>query len=186
MNDQIKSYLGRISKAFLSLSDMQISRSVSLLKDTLENGGTIYLIGNGGSAATASHFATDIGKTLNSKGKSGKAISLCDNSSVITAISNDLSYDQVFEKQLSILANPNDVLISISASGNSNNLIRAVNFANKNQIKSLSLTGFSGGELSNISRFLLHVSTDEGDYGVAEDCHSILCHYLSEELRKIV
>jgi phosphoheptose isomerase len=78
------------------------------------------------------------------------------------------------------------VLISISASGNSNNLIRAVNFANRNQIISLSLTGFNGGELSNISKFLLHVSTDEGDYGVAEDCHSILCHYLSEELRKIV
>lgn len=185
MNDQIKTYFGRISKAFLSLSENQITLSVSLLRETLENGATIYLIGNGGSAATASHFATDIGKTVNSKGKSGKAISLCDNSSVITAISNDLGYDHVFEKQLSILAKPNDLLISISASGNSNNLIRAVNYANKNQIISLSLTGFSGGELSNISKFVLHVPTNEGDYGVAEDCHSILCHYLTEELRRI-
>ena len=186
MSDQIKTYLGRISKAFLSLSENQITLSVSLLKDTLENSRTIYLIGNGGSAATASHFATDIGKTVNSKGKSGKAISLCDNSSVITAISNDLSYDHVFEKQLSILANPNDVLISISASGNSNNLIRAVNFANKSKIITLSMTGFDGGELSHISNFVLHVPTTKGDYGVAEDCHSILCHYLSEELRGIV
>lgn len=186
MNYQVKSYLDRISKAFLSLSDSQISQSISLLKDTLENGRSIYLIGNGGSAATASHFATDIGKTLNTKGKSGRAISLCDNSSVVTAISNDLGYEYVFEKQLSMLANSNDLLISISASGNSNNLIRAVNFANNNQIISLSLTGFSGGELSNISKFLLHISTDEGDYGVAEDCHAILCHYLSQELRKIV
>jgi phosphoheptose isomerase len=128
----------------------------------------------------------DIGKTLNSKGKPGRAISLCDNSSVITAISNDNSFDQVFEKQLSCLANPNDVLVSISASGNSKNLIRAVNFANRNDIITLSLTGFNGGEISNISKFSLHVPTIEGDYGVAEDCHSILCHYLSEELRKIV
>jgi len=186
MSDQVETYFSRASKAFLSISKIQISQSISLLKNALENRATIYLIGNGGSAATASHFATDIGKTLNSRGKPGRAISLCDNSSVITAISNDISFDQVFEKQLSCLANPNDVLISISASGNSNNLIRAVNFANKNHIMTLSLTGFNGGELSNISKFSLHVPTIEGDYGVAEDCHSILCHYLSEELRKIV
>jgi D-sedoheptulose 7-phosphate isomerase len=186
MSDQIETYFSRASKAFLNISKIQISEAVSLLEDALENRATIYIIGNGGSAATASHFAVDIGKTLNSKGKPGRAISLCDNSSVITAISNDNSFDEVFEKQLSCLANPNDVLVSISASGNSKNLIRAVNFANKNDITTLSLTGFSGGALSNISKFSLHVPTIEGDYGIAEDCHSILCHYISEQLRKIV
>lgn len=186
MSNQVETYFNRVSDAFLSISKIQISQSVSLLKEALENRASIFIIGNGGSAATASHFATDIGKTWNSKGKPSRAISLCDNSSVITAISNDYSFDQVFEKQISCLANPNDVLVSISASGNSKNLIRAVNFANNNSIMTLSLTGFNGGELSNISKFSLHVPTIEGDYGIAEDCHSILCHYLSEQLRKFV
>jgi D-sedoheptulose 7-phosphate isomerase len=185
MKDEFETYFSRITKAFMGISKTQISESVTLLKSTIEEGATIYLIGNGGSAATASHFATDIGKTLNSGKKPGKAISLCDNSSVITAISNDFNFDQIFEMQLSSLAKPNDVLISISASGNSNNLLRAVNYANENQITTLSLTGFSGGKLSDVSKVLLHVPTTEGDYGVAEDCHSILCHYLSEQLRKV-
>lgn len=186
MSDQVEIYFNRISKAFLGISKIQVSQSLLVLKDALESGATIYIIGNGGSAATASHFATDIGKTMNSKGKPGRAISLCDNSSMITAISNDYSFDQVFENQLFSLANPYDVLISVSASGNSNNLLKAVNFANKNKITTLSMTGFDGGELSNISNYVLHVPTTKGDYGVAEDCHSILCHYLSEELRKII
>jgi D-sedoheptulose 7-phosphate isomerase len=184
MGDQAEAYFNRISKAFLSVSKTQIIESVSLLKVTLNAAATVYLIGNGGSAATASHFAVDIGKTMDAKGRFGRAISLCDNSSVVTAISNDNNFDQVFEKQLSILANPGDVLVSISASGDSKNLVRAVNYANKHQIATLSMTGFTGGELAKISKVSLHVPTEQGDYGVAEDCHSMLCHFLSEQLRR--
>jgi len=186
MSNQIESYFDRITKAILDVSEKQISKSLLLLKETLENNANIFLIGNGGSAATASHFAADIGKTKNSKGRFGKAISLCDNSSVMTAISNDFSFEKVFEKQLSILANANDVLVSISASGNSTNLVRAIEYANHNQITTLSFTGFTGGKLASISKITIHVTTVEGDYCVAEDCHSILCHYLSEQLRMVV
>ena len=184
MSNQADEYFKRISIAFSSVSEGQISQSMSLLKEALDNDATIYLIGNGGSAATASHFAADIGKTMNNKGRFGRAVSLCDNSSVVTAISNDLNFDQVFEKQLSILANPGDVLVSISASGNSANLVRAINYANQHEIETLSMSGFMGGELAKISKVSLHVPTINGDYGVAEDCHSILCHFLSEQLRK--
>lgn len=184
MSSEPEKYFDRISKAFHAISEIQFLESFSLLNEALESQATIYLIGNGGSAATASHFATDISKTLNSRGVFGRAISLCDNSSLITAISNDFNFDQIFEKQLSILANPGDVLVSISASGNSKNLVRAINYANNHQISTMSMSGFSGGELANISKVSLHVPTGEGDYGVAEDCHSIICHYLSEQLRK--
>jgi D-sedoheptulose 7-phosphate isomerase len=184
MSNQAEHYFSRISKAFSSVSKTQISECLSLLQEALDSAATIYLIGNGGSAATASHFAADIGKTMNNKGRFGRAVSLCDNSSVVTAISNDLDFNQVFEKQLSILAIPGDLLVSISASGNSKNLVRAINYANENKIGTLSMTGFTGGELSKISKVSLHVPTIEGDYGVAEDCHSILCHFLSEQLRK--
>jgi D-sedoheptulose 7-phosphate isomerase len=184
MNNQANNYFNRISNAFSSVAEVQISQSLSLLKNALDTDATIYLIGNGGSAATASHFAADISKTLNNKGRFGKAVSLCDNSSVVTAISNDFNFDQVFERQLSILANPGDVLVSISASGNSANLVRAINYANQHKIETLSMSGFTGGELAKISKVSLHVSTIDGDYGVAEDCHSILCHFLSEQLRQ--
>jgi D-sedoheptulose 7-phosphate isomerase len=184
MSKEFKEYFARISYSLAQVADSSILSAFEILSTAIKSNSTVFIVGNGGSAATASHFATDIGKTLNKFGKHAKAISLCDNSSVITAISNDLAFEEVFRLQLETLANSNDVLVAISASGNSKNLVRAINYANENNIGTLSMTGFTGGELSKISKVSLHVPTEEGDYGVAEDAHSMLCHFLSEQLRK--
>jgi D-sedoheptulose 7-phosphate isomerase len=149
----------------------------------VESKGKIWIIGNGGSAATASHFATDLSRCSNSVGEPVHAISLCDNSSLITAIGNDFGFDSVFSRQLSKAAISGDLLIVISASGNSKNLLKAMEWAKGNGIKTLALTGFDGGKAKILADSSLHVPTTSGDYGVAEHAHSILCHFLSSQFR---
>ena len=110
---------------------------------------------------------------------------MCDNSSLITAIGNDFGFDLIFSKQLSNLAVKGDLLVTLSASGNSQNLLSAMNWAGANGVSNLALTGFDGGQAKLIADFSLHIPTAIGDYGVAEDAHSILCHYLSSQFRTL-
>lgn len=177
-------YLPRLTEALSHLDSNNLLEFSKLVSEKFEKRNTVFVIGNGGSAATASHFATDLGKTFTKSGKPGSAISLCDNISIITAVANDYSFEKIFSSQLQMIAKPNDLLISISASGNSKNLTEAVEFANVNEIDTLSLTGFDGGILRKISRFSIHVPTKHGDYGIAEDAHSVICHYIAEVIRK--
>lgn len=135
----------------------------------------IYIIGNGGSAATASHFACD----LTSHGY--KAISLVDNQSILTRIGNDIGYDYVFEEQLRIYFAPGDVLVAISASGNSENLIKAVEYVGNKGI-TIAIVGFDGGKLADMCDLVLHTETKQGEYELAEDKHLIVCHAIAVEL----
>lgn len=176
-------YCNRIYFACKNLKDEKLSEVIELLNVTVESKGRIWIIGNGGSAATASHFATDLSRCSNSVGEPVHAISLCDNTSLITAIGNDFGFDSVFSLQLSKAAIEGDLLIVISASGNSKNLLRAMEWAKDNGIKTLTLTGFDGGKAKILADTSLHVPTSTGDYGVAEDTHSILCHFLSSQFR---
>ena len=112
-------------------------------------------------------------------------MSLCDNTSLITAIGNDFGYDQVFSRQLHNSANSGDLLIILSASGNSRNIISALEWAQNNKVTTLALTGFDGGQAKVLADTSLHVPTSNGDYGVAEDAHSILCHFLSSQFRSL-
>jgi D-sedoheptulose 7-phosphate isomerase len=177
-------YLPRLVKALSEMDTKGLLESINKISKKLDERNTVFITGNGGSAATASHFATDLGKTKLKSGKLGSALSLCDNSSIITAVANDESFEKVFRNQLEMLAKPGDLLISISASGKSPNLIEAVDYANANGIDTLSFVGFDGGRLMEISSLSLHVPTKIGDYGVAEDAHSVICHYIAEQLRK--
>lgn len=176
-------YLPRLAEALSKLDSESLSESICKVSKKIHDRNTIFIIGNGGSAATASHFATDLGKSKSKAGNFGSALSLCDNSSILTAIANDESYVKVFHRQLEMLAKPGDLLISISASGNSQNLIEAVEYANNNGIDTLSFVGFNGGILKEISSLSLHVPTRVGDYGIAEDAHSVICHYITEQLK---
>jgi D-sedoheptulose 7-phosphate isomerase len=178
-------YLPRLTDAITKLDAEKVLESIALMSKKLVERRTVFIIGNGGSAATASHFAIDLGKTKTKSGMPGSAISLCDNSSIITAVANDNSFDKVFSSQLEMLGKPGDLLISISASGKSPNLVEAVEYANANGIETLSLVGFDGGKLKEISLLCLHVPTEFGDYAIAEDAHSVICHYITEQLRKI-
>lgn len=135
----------------------------------------IYIIGNGGSASTASHFACD----LTTHGY--RAISLTDNNAIITRIGNDIGYDDIFLEQLKLYFNKGDVLVAISASGNSANLLKAVEYANQLGI-TVAIVGFDGGELADMCNFVIHTPTDKGDYEGAEDKHLEVCHTIAKRL----
>ena len=176
-------YVARIFASFERMNSESLKEVVDLLRGAIESNCRIWIIGNGGSAATASHFATDLNRCTNSVGESVKAMSLCDNTSLITAIGNDFGYDQVFSRQLHNSASSGDLLIILSASGNSKNIISALGWAQNNKVTTLALTGFDGGQAKVLADTSLHVPTTNGDYGVAEDAHSILCHFLSSQFR---
>lgn len=179
-----QSYKSRIDHALDTIALNELETSVKLIRNSSKNSGEIWLIGNGGSAATASHFATDLNRCIGDDRKPIRAISLCDNLGLITAIGNDFSFEDIFVKQLQNLGKAGDLLISISASGNSRNLIKAVEFANTSSIRTLSLVGFDGGALKALSDYSIYVQTSIGEYGIVEDCHSIICHYISSQLQK--
>lgn len=184
MLEKLIQYSQRVEVSLKALDSSTLQKAYNLIDISFQNGNKLFVIGNGGSAATASHFATDMAKSISISSKRGCAVSLCDNSSMLTAISNDYGFEFVFQKQLEMQAKSGDILLSISASGNSANLVQAVTYANQNNISTISMTGFDGGQLNTISHLAIHVPTVIGDYGVAEDCHSILCHFFSEQFSK--
>jgi D-sedoheptulose 7-phosphate isomerase len=177
-------YITRINSSLKLVNIEELNYAKQIILNAANQNGKIWLIGNGGSAATSSHFATDLSRCTSENGESIKAISLCDNGALITAAGNDFTFEEIFKKQLEFLGTKGDLLISISASGNSSNLIQAIKYAKSQSIKTLSLVGFDGGLIRELSDNSILVRTDIGDYGVAEDCHSMICHFISSVLRK--
>ena len=143
-------YLKYLSSLLEKLSNEDIAKFINQILDVRENNRKIFFIGNGGSASTASHFVNDISLGSRQFENPFKAISLCDNQAVITAIANDDGYENIFVQQLQTQAKTDDVLVSISASGNSPNIIKAVNWAKKNKLSTVGLSAFDGGELSKL------------------------------------
>jgi D-sedoheptulose 7-phosphate isomerase len=174
-------YLGRVLKA---IDPKSIETFAKTLLDARESGATVYFIGNGGSAATASHFANDLAIGTNSYEKPFRVVSLADNQAIITAIGNDFGYEEIFTRQLRVLAKPGDVLVAISASGNSLNLIRAIEYASSAGIKTVAITAFDGGRMKQISDEGIHVPTGLKEYGPAEDAHMILDHLIGAYLMR--
>lgn len=153
------------------------------LEKAEKKGKQVFVMGNGGSAATASHIATDWSKTAERVGKPLiRCVSLNDNAAFMTAIANDLGYDEVFVRQLKNLLQPNDVVVIISGSGNSPNVIKAAEYAKQIGAVTIGMTGFSGGKLRKMVDICFHVDSDQ--YGVIEDLHmgagSILAFYLKQ------
>lgn len=179
----VEKYARKVNEALLKVSPVAIEDALIALSNAFNANKSIWIAGNGGSAATASHFATDLSRCINKDSNPVRGISLCDNTFLITAIGNDFGFEFIFSKQLSSLAAKGDLLVTLSASGNSQNLLSAMNWAKANGLSNLALTGFDGGQAKLIADFSLHVPTAIGDYGVAEDSHSILCHYLSMQFR---
>jgi D-sedoheptulose 7-phosphate isomerase len=142
----------------------------------------VYIIGNGGSASTASHFACDLSKATIVEGRRRlRVTSLTDNLALLTAWANDSSYDMVFAEQLSSLLNPGDVVIAISASGNSPNLLEAMRVARSCGAVTVGLVGFGGGSLKQGVDVAVHVPSHS--YGVVEDCHLVLGHAITASTR---
>ncbi len=163
----------------------QVSLFVEALYEAYVHENIIFLIGNGGSAANASHFGQDLSKgTLPSiaTSKRIRALPLTDNISFITALANDEGYESVFVEQLINLGRPADLLIAISGSGNSRNVLKAVEYANSRGMTTIGVTGFDGGVLRNIARINVHVPSD--DMGLVEAVHSVIFHLAISQLKQ--
>ena len=159
------------------LSELEKLESVFL--EARENRQTIFIAGNGGSATTATSMANDLGFDILKKTGTDmpfKVLALTDNNSVITAISNDVGYENVFINQLKIHFNKGDKLIVISASGNSRNLINAVEWVKSMGGTTIALLGFTGGKLKEICDISIHFRSIHGEYGPVEDAHLIVNH----------
>lgn len=182
----VDGYLDYLNQVLASISRPQIAAFIELLMDARKRGAKIMFIGNGGSAATASHFANDIAIGTRTLEKPFRALSLTDNNAMISAIANDDGYDKVFLQQLQVLMEPGDLVVAISASGNSPNLVEAVEWANQNGGITIALTAFDGGRLRANAKHSVHVPTNRSEYGPAEDAHMVLDHLVGAYLLRVV
>lgn len=179
----IDQYIKDLSKYSSSLDKNEIICVIKLLAKVYKNGGNIYIFGNGGSALNASHFAVDLNKGASMElKKEFKAISLTDSIGSITAYANDISYEDIFSEQLKRFLKKGDVVIAISVSGNSKNVIKAVTLANSRRNTTIGLTGKNGGVLKGIAKFSISTKTD--DMQICEDLHAILAHLISRCLNE--
>ncbi|GIW05812.1 MAG: hypothetical protein KatS3mg060_0617 [Dehalococcoidia bacterium] len=182
MSAAIQHYLTAVEAAQRSLDAAAIAAAADLIADARERGATVFICGNGGSAATASHFATDLQKSTRAGGQPPvRAVALTDNVSVLTAWANDTEYARVFAEPLATFARPGDVLIAISASGNSPNVLEAVATANALGVTVVGLTGFDGGTLRERAAISVHVPVPS--YEIAEDVHHMVCHIITSLLK---
>ena len=179
------SYKKLINTTLESSNNEEIEKFIEILLDAYKNDKFVFVIGNGGSAANASHLAQDLAKgTRRSKDQTRrlKALSLTDNLPFITAQGNDEGYDSIFEQQLRTFAKPGDYVVAISGSGNSPNIINAIEWANNNGLVTVGITGFDGGKLKKISHHSVNVVLN--DMCTAESIHTIIFHYVILELRE--
>ncbi len=176
-------YRARVIEQWSRLDLKALSRLAALVEKAQAKGRFIWVCGNGGSASTASHVGCDLGKTAAVKGRKPlKAVSLADNAAFMTAAANDLSFDAVFSRQLENVVAKGDVVLLISGSGNSKNLLDAARLARKKGATVFSLLGFDGGRLKALSHDHLLVPSDQ--YGVVEDLHMSIAHILTFYLKQ--
>ena len=177
MNQFAEEYFNYLSGLLRQLDVSKIKEFAEELESARENQNTIFFIGNGGSAATASHMANDFG--FGSRihvDPPLRTLSLTDNVAAMTAVANDSGYDNLFIRQIQLHYRPGDKLVAISASGNSPNVVVAAEWIKEKGGKVIGLTGFDGGKLREISDISILVKTPKGEYGPVEDIHMILDH----------
>lgn len=175
MKSAINNYLERLKNCIDNLERNEIECFINTLLSARDRGSQIYIMGNGGSGATASHFCCDFNKGMSyQKDKKFKMICLNDNVATMLAYANDVSYDDVFVEQLKNFLQEGDVVIGISGSGNSKNVLKAIEYANQNGAITIGLTGYNGGVLKGIARHCVNANID--DMQISEDIHMMLCH----------
>jgi len=181
--DYADAYFDQLGLAAATVDRGKLQEAADLLVRAHAAGAMIYSCGNGGSAAIANHLVCDHCKLVRSDtALTPRIYSLSSTMEMITAIGNDLSYDEVFAYQLAALAKPGDVLVTISSSGDSENIVRACTWAKAHEVPVISMTGFSGGRSSRLADVSLYVRAD--NYGVIEDVHQSLMHILAQYLRQ--
>lgn len=175
-------YTNQLNEVLNKLPEDKFAEINSVLQDARETGRQIFVIGNGGSAATASHMVCDFSKNTRQTGKNRmRAICLNDNTPSVLAYANDEGYDVIFSEQLLALGRTGDVLVAISGSGNSANILKAIETARQMQIKVIGLTGFKGGKMKDMTDICLIVPSDSME--IIEDAHLVINHILAGLLR---
>lgn len=174
-------YFDRLSRVIAALDKASIDRAVALVANAWSDGRQIFTMGNGGSSLTALHFINDWNKSIYLASKRPfRGRSLVDNIGIVMSYGNDLSFQEIFVEQLKNLLQPSDLVIAISGSGNSENVIRAVNYANENGAVTLGLCGFDGGKLKRLAQHVVWVDVD--DMQLSEDVHFIFGHLVMQRL----
>ena len=180
----IRDYIAR-EKEILDMLDVEaIDAALNKIVETFENEGTIYIFGNGGSAATASHFANDFNKGISEyTEKKFRFICLNDNVPTVLAIANDIGYEEVYRFQLRGKLNKNDLVIGISGSGNSMNVVNALDYAKENGVATIGITGYTGGKVRAMCDYQLHVPVE--NMQLTEDVHMIFDHMMMTILYQV-
>jgi phosphoheptose isomerase len=176
-------YFAMVNQAAATVDHIELQNAVNILSKVYKSDGMLYSCGNGGSAAIANHLVCDHCKLVRTDTQlTSRIYSLSTTVEIITAIGNDISFDDIFVYQLQSLAKTDDALITISSSGDSENIVRAAEWAKNNGLPVISMTGFSGGRSAKIADVNLHVMAD--NYGVIEDVHQSLMHILAQFIRQ--
>lgn len=174
-----------IPTAIATVDEEALDAFLTAITSTAHSGSRTWILGNGGSAAISDHFATDLAKVNIDTGLGIFPISLCSNGPVLTALSNDYGYADAFAHQVRAFVEAGDVVVAVSSSGNSENVIRAIQQAKENGATTVGLAGFDGGRLAKEADISIHVRSEPGDYGTTEDAHSVICHAIALQLRKL-
>jgi D-sedoheptulose 7-phosphate isomerase len=183
MREYVSAYFDKVRKIMEEVSADEVAEVIHVLSEAYDKGRTVFLCGNGGSASTASHWACDLGKGTVAEGKPRfRALSIGDHQALLTAYANDCGYDTVFAEPIRSWAQPGDVVILITASGNSPNVLEAARAAREIGCTTVGLIGFGGGKLAKLVDCQITVSSRE--YGPVEDLHMILDHLISGFLRE--
>ena len=180
-------YLAKFNSVMTQLDLLAIRRWADLLYDAWNDGKFVFIFGNGGSGCTASHFAEDLGKSTLREHELGdetkkrlKVLSLTDNLGWIMAVGNDVGYEEIFRQQIMNYGSAGDVVIAISGSGNSPNVLKAVDWANRHGLKTFALTGYTGGKLKELAQDGLHVPLS--DMGMVESAHLAVHHWVLNDV----
>jgi D-sedoheptulose 7-phosphate isomerase len=177
--DFVSGYFEYIAQILARVDPNTVAAFIHQLEHARTNGATVFFCGNGGSAATSSHFQNDLTRW---RTKPLRVVSLTDNVAVITALANDYSYEQIFVMQLEPLLAPDDVVVVISASGNSPNVVKAVEFARSRKAVTIALTGFDGGQVGAACDVHVNIPCLVGEYGPVEDLHMVVDHVVMSYL----
>lgn len=176
-------YGREMARALASIDPAMIEKAAAILTNAYLYGASVFSCGNGGSASIANHLQCDHVKGVgNGTDLTPKVMSLCANVEILTAIANDLAYEEIFARQLQSQARPGDVLVVISSSGRSRNVVNALAWAREHDVRTIALTGFAGGDARTLAEVAIHV--DCANYGVVEDAHQTIMHALAQYIRQ--
>ncbi len=183
MREYINNFVGEAKRALDCVSAEEIAKAINILQAVYERDGRIYVFGNGGSLALATHWVADFNKTvfdhhLDKASRRFQAVRLPSTESEITAWANDIGFDMVFAGPLRNYLQDSDVVIAISSSGNSPNVVKAVELAKERKIPVIGLSGFDGGKLNQLADAKILVPTEKGNYFIVEGVHGVILHLM--------